>query len=90
MRLEELKLDGEYLKDITISELSALPFSLCSHKDGMAILIHIGADGDWVLTIAIPTELVRELLTPDITVEEISKHQKVVYKIIKTSRKSNE
>ena len=83
MRLEELKLDGKYLKDITISELGVLPFSLCSYKDGMAILAHIEADEEWVLTIAIPMDLAKELLVPNITMGEIVKHPEVVYEIIR-------
>lgn len=83
MKLEELKLDGNYLKDITISELGVLPFSLCSYKDGMAILAHIEADDEWVLTIAIPMDLAKELLAPNITMGEIVKHPEVVYEIIR-------
>lgn len=83
MRLEELKLDGKYLKDITVSELGVLPFSLCSYKDGMAILAHIEADDEWVLTIAIPIDLAKELLVPNITMSEIVKHPEVVYDMVR-------
>lgn len=83
MRLEDLKLDGEYLKDITVSELGVLPFSLCSYKDGMAILAHIEADDEWIMTLAIPMDLAKELLIPDITIGEIVKHPEVVYDIVR-------
>lgn len=83
MRLEELKLDGEYLKDITVSELGVLPFSLCSYKDGLAILAHIETDDEWIMTLAIPMDLAKELLVPNITMGEIVKHPKVVYDMVR-------
>ena len=58
-------------------------FSLCSYKDGLAILVHIETDDEWIMTLAIPMDLAKELLIPDITVGEIVKHPEVVYDTVR-------